>query len=150
MKQLLNISEASSIAIHCFGMLVKKGEPMTIAEMSSLTSFSKNHMAKVLQTLTKHNYLGSTRGPKGGFYLNKKPSEITFLEIFELIEGKIEHLPCGVEDETCPFEVCIYGDAFYRLTQEFKNFYQNRTMNDLIREENEFKKYIHEKTNNKN
>lgn len=143
MKQLLNISEASSIAVHCLGMLAKKGKPMNITEMSSVTAFSKNHMAKVLQTLTKHNYLGSTRGPSGGFYLKKEPIEITFLEVFELIEGKIEHLPCGVEDDSCPFEVCIYGDAFYKITQEFRKYYQNRTINDLILEENE-------KTNNKN
>jgi Rrf2 family transcriptional regulator, nitric oxide-sensitive transcriptional repressor len=137
MKQLLNITEASSIAIHCIGMLAKKGEPMNINEMASITAFSKNHMAKVLQTLTKHNFLGSNRGPKGGFFLKRKPSEITFLEIFELIEGKIEHLPCGIEDDTCPFDVCIYGDAFYKLTQEFRNYYKNRTINDLIIEENE-------------
>lgn len=139
MRQLLNISEASSIAIHCIGMLAKSGEPMNITAMSTHTAFSKNHMAKVLQLLTKHNYLGSTRGPNGGFYLKKQPSDITFLEIFELIEGKIEHLPCGIEDDTCPFESCVYGDAFYRLTQEFITYYRNRTINDLLIEEKQKK-----------
>ena len=143
MKQLFNISEASSIAIHCIGMLVKSGKPMNISEMSSKTAFSKNHMAKVLQTLTKHSYLGSSRGPNGGFHLKKNPGEITFLEIFELIEGKIEAMHCGIDDDTCPFEVCIYGDAMAKLTQEFTDYYKNRTLNDLIIEENE-------KTDNKN
>ena len=100
-------------------------------------------MAKVLQTLAKHNYLGSSRGPNGGFFMKKKPSEITFLEIFELIEGKLEALHCGVDDETCPFDVCIYGEALGKLTQEFTDYYKNRTLNDLIIEENE-------KANNKN
>ena len=135
MNKLFNISEASSIAIHCLGMLAKSNSPLNISVMSGKTDFSKNHMAKILQILAKHSYLGSSRGPSGGFFMLKKPSEINFLEIFELIEGKLSIPRCRIEDDTCPFETCIYGDKMNKLTEEFINYYETRTLEDFIKDE---------------
>ena len=77
MNKLINISEASSIAIHSLVLIAKLDQHINATQISKLTGFSKNHLSKILQMLVKHGYLKSNRGPKGGFFLIRKPQEIT-------------------------------------------------------------------------
>ena len=90
MAKVLNITEAVTIALH--GMIIianRPDEQMNVKVISQLIDSSKFHVAKILQKLVKDGYLGSHRGPSGGFYLKANPNELTLLEIYEAIEGKI-------------------------------------------------------------
>ena len=132
MSELLNISDASSIAIHSL-VLIANSEEMLNAKMISQTlGFSKNHTAKVLQLLARHNYLVSLRGPKGGFKLKVAPKQISFLEIFELVEGKVGTGNCLHGAEKCPLNVCIYGNFGIRFTRQFKEYFGKRKLSDIV------------------
>jgi len=54
-------------------------------------------LAKILQNLSKHKLLVSTKGPNGGFGLGRDAHEINFLHIIELVDG------------LDVFEECIFG-----------------------------------------
>ncbi|MGM0612728.1 MAG: Rrf2 family transcriptional regulator, partial [Bacteroidota bacterium] len=72
MGKLFNISEATIIAFHSLA-LMDKATLVRAETVSSTTRASKNHVLKVLNQLSKHGYIKSIRGPKGGFQLNKDP-----------------------------------------------------------------------------
>ncbi len=131
MTKLLNISEAASIAIHFMALIAQSEKKINTQKLIELTNFSKNHAAKVLQTLVKHNYLKSTRGPTGGFVLSRPPEEINLLEIFETMEGKIETQHCYPGDGQCAFDECVYGDIRERIDYMVIEYLKNRTLKDV-------------------
>lgn len=131
MSKLINISEATSIAIHSLCLIGYVDRQLNANEISKITAFSKNHLSKVLQTLVKQGYLKSVRGPKGGFTLNVDPKTISLLEVFEVFEGKVKNDYCFGHHERCPFEVCIFGDIVDDITTKFQNEFANRTIADV-------------------
>jgi Rrf2 family protein len=131
MHKLINISEASSIAIHSLALIAKLDKHINATHIAKLTGFSKNHLSKVLQILVKQGYLNSNRGPKGGFNLIKNADEISLLEIYELIEGKSANDFCTEHNPICPFLDCIYGDIVEEISIIFLKKFKERTIADI-------------------
>jgi len=58
-------------------------------------------MAKILQRLAKQRLVVSTNGPKGGYALARRPTEITVGQVIRALEGPINIVSC-LEDSECP------------------------------------------------
>ena len=58
-------------------------------------------MAKILQKLAKQRLIVSTNGPKGGYALSRRPTEITVGQVIRALEGPINIVSC-LEDADCP------------------------------------------------
>jgi len=113
-------------------MIAGSDELLNANHIAKTLGFSRNHLAKVLQLFTKHNYLESSRGPKGGFRLKSKPKDISILEIYELVEGRVNENKCIHNFKTCPFNECVFGNFGPKLTQEFKDYFGNRNLSDIM------------------
>ena len=94
--RILALSEANILSFHSMAIIAAAGKKgISAHRISDLTNCSRNHLFKVLETLIKAKYLYSTRGPKGGYYLNKPADKIYLVDIFEALNGKID------DDEIC-------------------------------------------------
>ncbi len=131
MSKLINISEATSIAIHSIALIGREKRQLNANEISERTKFSKNHLSKVLQILVKQGYLKSVRGPRGGFTLRMAPEDISLLDIFEVFEGKVSGDYCSGHVKDCPFEDCIYGDIIDDVSEIFKKAFSGRKISDV-------------------
>ena len=131
MKRFPTISEASSIAIHSLALLAGSEGSVNVNQLAGATGFSKNHISKVLQILVKHGYLSSGRGPLGGFEIRRDADKVSLLEIIELIEGRREEHYCGISEDKCPFESCVFGDLPAEFDWKFRNFYSKRKISEL-------------------
>ena len=131
MSRFPNISEASSIAIHSLALVNQSEEMLNVNQIAELTEFSKNHISKIMQILVRHGYLTSGRGPRGGFVSNMNADQVTLLEIIELIEGKISDHHCGIEDEKCPFETCVFGDLPQEFKEKFQEYYRTKRIGEI-------------------
>jgi Rrf2 family protein len=58
-------------------------------------------LAKILQRLAKQGLVVSHNGPKGGYALGRRPSEITVGDVVRALEGPIHIVSC-LEDDDCP------------------------------------------------
>jgi Rrf2 family protein len=58
-------------------------------------------MAKILQRLAKQRLIVSSNGPKGGYVLARRPTEITVGQVIRALEGPINIGSC-LEDADCP------------------------------------------------
>ncbi|MEI6122140.1 MAG: Rrf2 family transcriptional regulator [Bacteroidota bacterium] len=133
MGRIVGLSEAASIAIHVTVLIAKSGEVnMNVIRLSELTGASKNHIAKVMQHLVKFNFVRSTRGPAGGFVLNKAPSEISLLDVYEAVEGDMALADCPFDKQICPFNKCLMNGIVHRITDELKEYFKNQKISDLI------------------
>jgi len=131
MRKLFNISEASNIAIHSLALISTSTEDLNASKIAGMLKLSKNHVAKIMNILAKHNFVTSARGPNGGFKMLRTAGSINLLEIFELIDGNLEKDHCKRGDGICPFSDCVFGDVRQRLFDEFKTYYLNRKLSDL-------------------
>ncbi len=131
MNRFPSISEASSIAIHTLALVANQEGSINVNQMAEKTGFSRNHIAKIMQVLVRQGYLRSGRGPKGGFELLKDAGKVNLLEIIELIEGKMDHSFCGIDEDRCPFENCVFGNLPAEFSAKFREFYENRTISEI-------------------
>ena len=132
MSKIVSLSEAASIAIHGIVLIAKSDKQINVIQIAEATSTSKHHVAKVFQRLVKAGYLNSLRGPTGGFTLKKKPEDITFLNIYETIEGEITVTECPMEKPTCPFPSCIMENKLNEMTLEFKAFLESKQISNYL------------------
>jgi Rrf2 family protein len=113
-------------------MIAKSENHVNVNTLAEEMGASRNHLAKVLQQLVKFNYLKSVRGPNGGFKMNKPPAEISILNIYEAIEGKIETPECPLDRPICPFDKCLMGGLIKDVTLQFKAYFEEQTLDKYI------------------
>jgi len=132
MAHVIQFSEASFIALHGMVIVAKKDGLTNVLQISDILKSSKHHVAKVMQRLVKDGFLNSHRGPTGGFTLRKKPEDITLLELYESIEGKIEIGDCPMDNPVCPFGKCIFNSVTKKMTEEFVEYMKGQTLKEFI------------------
>ncbi|NOZ45700.1 MAG: Rrf2 family transcriptional regulator [Chlorobi bacterium] len=132
MSNIVNLSEASSIAIHSMVLIAKSDKLLNVIKISELTSTSKHHVAKILQRLVKEDFLISHRGPSGGFALKANPNELNFLQIYESIEGKITIPECHMNKPVCPFDKCIMNNVVKNMTIRFRDYLESQYLSEYI------------------
>ncbi len=132
MGNIVHLSEAASIALHALIIIAKADKLVNVQAIADQTGSSKHHVAKVMQRLAKDNIINSSRGPSGGFRLNKPPQEITLLELYEAIEGKLVVQTCAADHKICPFDKCLLDNVTRQMTLNFKEFIQNQTVQDYL------------------
>lgn len=132
MSKIISLSEAASIAIHSMVLIASANESLNVIKISERTGASRHHIAKILQRLVKEGYLNSNRGPSGGFSMKLPAGDITLLQVYEAIEGKLNEVDCPVEAPVCPFNKCLMGNIVKKMTSEFKNYMNSQTLQDFV------------------
>jgi Rrf2 family protein len=133
MSKLFNLSDAASIAIHAMVLVARHKEGINVIKIAELTNTSKHHVAKVMQRLAKDGFVSSQRGPSGGFSLKKEAAEITFLDIYESIEGKIEITHCVFNTPICPMDHCIMNNITDKITEEFIRYLKGQKLEKYVK-----------------
>ncbi|MFO7872947.1 MAG: Rrf2 family transcriptional regulator [Bacteroidales bacterium] len=132
MAKLVHFSEAASLALHAMVLIAKSDTHINVNSIANEMGASRNHLAKVLQQMVKHNYLKSVRGPSGGFILNKPADQISILEIYEAVEGSIDVPECPLDRKICPFDKCLMNGLVYDVTMQFKKYFQEQSLEDFV------------------
>ncbi len=131
MIKLINISEAATIALQSMIVIARSKGSLNIDSLSKKTGHSRNHTAKIMSILAKSDYLSSERGPNGGFVLKRKAEDISLLELYELIDGKITITECNNNCRQCPIKSCIFGDLTQKFITDFRNYLSSHTINTV-------------------
>ena len=133
MAQLIQLSEAASLAIHGAAFMAgRPGEPFSAKQLAVISGASEHHLAKVLQRLVKAGILFSVRGPKGGFSFARPPEEVTLLAVYEAIEGKLETGFCSLRRPSCLFGSCVFGDLLGRFNAEVAEYFKTTRISALV------------------
>ncbi len=86
-----------------------------VTEIANKLEIPKHFLAKILQQLAKENLISSSRGPSGGFYLNKKNRKSNLKDIIEAIDGSQIFTDCilGLKEcsseKPCPLHFQAFG-----------------------------------------
>lgn len=131
---IINISEAANLALHAMVYLAsnQKATPVSTGHVATQLEASEAHLSKVFQRLTKVGLVKSVRGPKGGFALSWKPSEITLLSIYEAIDGAISNSDCLLGHPACDRRECIFGNLVTEVRKQVDSHFSKTTLADLV------------------
>lgn len=92
-------------------------------------------LGKILQMLTRHQILDSTKGPNGGFTLKKPAIDISLMEIIDIIDGVDSFNQCLIRTSACSSEnPCSLHDKIGTYREGIKNTLLNETIADLASE----------------
>lgn len=130
---ILKISEAASIALHAMIELAKKQDKLiSVKEIANTLDVSANHLSKVMQRLTKAGFVESIKGFNGGFKIAGKVEDITFLEIYELFDGKLKDSNCLLAHQECKSN-CIFGDLISSINKQVKEAFVKTKLSDFVK-----------------
>lgn len=132
MTKIVTISEAASLAIHAMVLIARSNKSLNVSIIAQQMGASRNHLAKVMQRLVKDGFVKSTRGPAGGFTLNKPPDEITLLSIFESIEGPVEFAGCPLDQKVCAIGQCLMEGVVEEATALVIGHFSKKKLSDLL------------------
>ncbi|MGZ3559942.1 MAG: RrF2 family transcriptional regulator, partial [Thermodesulfobacteriota bacterium] len=87
------------IAYHSAGLETQ------VKDISRRQGISQRYLEQIFQKLRRAGIVGSKRGPSGGYFLGKKPEDITLAEVIRVTEGNINPVLCvNPGDSTQPCE----------------------------------------------
>ena len=135
MANILKLSDATALALHTMVHLaLDPEEQYTTAEISKVFEISRHHLAKVHQRLRKAGFIVSQRGPAGGVSLAKDPSEISLLDIYEVMEGTMDCNPCLFDNEVCPRDNCMLSNLLPPLAIQVRDYFKNTSLEQIAKE----------------
>lgn len=107
--------------------------PAQIKDISRRQAISPRYLEQIFQDLKKAGLLKSRRGPQGGYYLTRKPHEITVREIIEATEGRMALVDCVKESKSrCEYDnQCVTQIVWTEATRRLNEYFQSVTLQDL-------------------
>ena len=89
--------------------------------------------AKVMQKMNNHHILTSVKGIKGGYSLAKPLSEITYMELVHIIEGKKKESFCETTKGLCEcFDNCNIKSPIENLNNHLNQYLNQLTLEELL------------------
>jgi Rrf2 family protein len=117
------------IAYHSEGLKTQ------VKDISRRQGISQRYLEQIFQKLKRAGIVGSKRGPSGGYFLSKKPEDITVGEVIRITEGGINPVLCvNPEDSSQPCEKsgeCVTQIVWNEAGKRLKDYFDSITIRDL-------------------
>ena len=115
---MLAITSKSPYAVRALCELALCGAsvPIPIGELARRRDIPQQFLEGLFATLRRAGILRSQRGVKGGFLFARSPSDVTVLEVVELLEGELSAGRDAADDEIWQQAVAALRDVLGRTT----------------------------------
>ena len=114
-----------------------EGLETQVKNISRRQGISQRYLEQIFQKLKKAGIIGSKRGPSGGYFLSKKPEDITVGEIIRVTEGGINPVLCiNSEDSMKSCErsgECVTQIIWDEAGKRLKDYFDSVTIKDLCK-----------------
>ncbi len=116
--------------------LHKGEEPVFLKDIARRQQISLPYLEHLIAPLIAGGILRSTKGPRGGVSLARKPADIKLIEITQLLEGPTAPVACVDNPEVCGrSEDCATRDVWSRLKEAMDGVLGSTTLQDLMEEQ---------------
>lgn len=125
----------------------KEGKKIGIKKISEELEIPTPFLGKILQSLARQKLLTSTKGPHGGFGMGKDPSEITLMNIVEIVDGLDMFENCLIGIRPCKTgsnkqAPCPVHNQFGSIRKQIYDLFKEKNIGQLITEMEETNEYI--------
>lgn len=100
----MQLTMQTDYALRTLMFLASRSERAKIADVAELFDISINHVAKVVNLLSRYGYIRSIRGLGGGIELAIPLEKIRLGEMIERFEGNLHLLECINTENVCAIQ----------------------------------------------
>ncbi|CAM4370327.1 Rrf2 family protein [Paenibacillus endophyticus] len=97
----MQFSKSTGYALHALIHLAhgERGQNVGIKELARTLSVSESYLSKIMSKLRQDGIVRAVTGVSGGYELARDASQITFLEVIQVVEGRQHLYDCFSIDE---------------------------------------------------
>ena len=119
------------VAIHSLHLMMRRNEPVSLAEIQRSSGFDRNHILSVLGKLRRKGLIRSH--PSRGYLLAKAAGEITIETILHAIDRpRPPSAPCGGSFEACDVRgSCVLAPLCRKAEEGFLETIRTFSLADL-------------------
>ncbi|MDC8003154.1 Rrf2 family transcriptional regulator [Aureisphaera galaxeae] len=136
------LSRKTKYGLKALSFLAKQEDekPVQISVISEAENISQKFLESILLSMRKTGFLGSKKGKGGGYYLLKKPEEISIAAVYRILEGPIAMVPCVSLNfyekcHDCPDEhQCSVHRLMVQVRDNTLSILENTTLEDFVKE----------------
>lgn len=112
-----------------------RDRPVAIGEIAKAYGISHHHLVKVVQNLSRMEWVATVRGRGGGIRLNREPESITVASVVRSTEPSLDLLECfDAATSTCPLTgACTLQGILTRARNDFIEALEAHTLADLVK-----------------
>jgi len=137
----MKLTTLTDYALRTLMILAMRSERATVADVASLFGISVNHVAKVVNLLSRYGYIRSIRGIGGGIELAQLPENILLGEVIERTEGDLHLLSCVGTDDSCLIHsFCKLKGVLAEAERIQKEYLNSVTLADVVPTRRQFKR----------
>jgi len=115
----------------------KEEKKLGVKEICKEIDAPEYFTAKVLQSLAKQGIISSTKGPNGGFFIDKDQEELRLIDLVIAIDGNGIFEGCGLGLKLCSEEnPCPIHNEFKDVRDRLSKMLTKMTLKDLSEEVN--------------
>ncbi len=114
-----------------------EAKPFNAKKVCKQAGIPESFTRKILQGLVKNGFMTAVPGPRGGYRLVKRPSEISVLSVIKAVDGENSYSQCAMNFSECDHKrPCAMHDSWGKIKKNLLSEFQSMTVADLIRDLN--------------
>ena len=106
--------------------------PVTLSDISKRQDISLSYLEQLFTRLRKQQLVRSTRGPGGGYSLNKPASDIAVAEIVSAFDETVDTTRFSGANNCHDGEQCLAHELWDGLSQQIYGFLSEISLQDLM------------------
>ncbi len=107
-------------------------ENVSIKEISEKENISKRYLEQIFAELKKGGIINSIKGTKGGYFLAKKPSDITVGNVINLLEGTLSVIDEQEQFQVEDLEYTVINTVWNKMSDAIGAVVEEITIEDII------------------
>ncbi len=129
----MRLTTHTDFALRTLMYLATKAERATATQVAQFYGISADHMAKVVNKLSRMGYVRSVRGIGGGIELARQPQDIRLGEVIVVFEGNMHLLECVATENVCAIEsFCKLKGVLAEAERIQLNYLNKITLSDVV------------------
>ena len=108
--------------------------PVNLGDIAGRQGISAKYLWQIVNLLKTAGFVRGTRGPKGGYILLRDPSEITLLDVIQILEGPVSLVECVDDPAFCSrTENCVAHSVWEEASQSIRAALRKITLAEILR-----------------
>lgn len=112
--------------------LYSRSEAVTLKSVSKRQDISERYLEQIFSILKKGGIINSKKGAQGGYFLARKPKDITVGEILNILEGELKIV--SPSEEKNDIECFMQKKIWNNINRQIETYFNSITLEELVKD----------------
>ena len=115
--------------------LYSENETVSLQSIARRQNISDSYLEQLMRKLRSAGLIVSVRGAQGGYKLARPANEISVGDVLRALEGSLEAVTCGGEDNSCQgADLCVTKFVWERINSSIRDTVDSIKLSQLVEE----------------